>query len=122
METINDRYKTKLRRPINVGTRFSEDEFALIKAAATSANVPYSDWFRGTVLDALTNQKDDPTLVAVLEEIEFIKLFLLNTLPILLTGKLTTDEQIQGLIRKCSTEKHNAAKQLIESKNRKDKS
>jgi hypothetical protein len=114
-------YRSNIRRPISLHIRLSKDEYTLMSDAANDANLPLTDWLRRTVIGVLKAQKGDPMFVTALEEIEFIKLFLVNAIPFPMTGKVTTDEQIKVLIRKCSEGRIIATKQLIESTNRKDK-
>ena len=65
-------YESKLRRPMHVGCRLSEKEYALVSAAATDANLAPADWFRRTILDSLA-PKDEPTTTLLLEVIEALE-------------------------------------------------
>src|ERR1017187_237972 len=121
MTTTNDIYQTKLRRPVNVGTRFSNEEFALISDAASCANLPLSDWFRRTVLDALADQKGDPPQIILHEEIQFIKLLLMNILPKMASGKTVTEEKMMELMLRFKDEKVNLAKQIIQTSQSREK-
>jgi hypothetical protein len=121
MTTTNDIYQTKLRRPVNVGTRFSNEEFALISDAASCANLPLSDWFRRTVLDALADQKGDPPQIILHEEIQFIKLILMNILPKMASGKTVTEEKMMELMLRFKDEKVNLAKQIIQTSQSREK-
>ena len=121
MTTTNDIYQTKLRRPVNVGTRFSNEEFALISDAASGANLPLSDWFRRTVLDTLADQKGDPPQIILHEEIQFIKLILMNILPKMASGKTVTEEKMMELMLRFKDEKVNLAKQIIQTSQSREK-
>jgi hypothetical protein len=115
MASTTGEYQTKIRRPINVTTRFSNEEFALISDAASRANLPLADWFRRTVLDALANQNDDPPQIILHEEIQFIKLILMNMLPKIASGKTVTEEKTMELMLRFKDEKVNLAKQIIQT-------
>ena len=121
MASTTGEYQTKIRRPINVTTRFSNEEFALISDAASRANLPLSDWFRGTVLDALADQKDDPPQIILHEEIQFIKLILMNILPKMASGKTVTEEKMMDLMLRFKDEKVNLAKQIIQTSQSREK-
>ena len=115
MASTTGEYQTKIRRPINVTTRFSNEEFALISDAASRANLPLADWFRRTVLDALANQNDDPPQIILHEEIQFIKLILMNMLPKIASGKTVTEEKTMEPMLRFKDEKVNLAKQVIQT-------
>jgi len=115
MASTTGEYQTKIRRPINVTTRFSNEEFALISDAASRANLPLADWFRRTVLDALANQNNDPPQIILHEEIQFIKLILMNMLPKIASGKTVTEEKTMELMLRFKDEKVNLAKQVIQT-------
>ena len=113
-------YRSNIRRPMSLHIRLSKDEYARMSDAAADANLPLADWSRRAIMGALKAQNSDPMFVAVLGEIEFIKLFLINGLPLPMTGKITTDDQIKVLISKCREKKLIDAKQLIECTKQKE--
>jgi GGDEF domain-containing protein len=108
-------YQSKIRRKNHVGCRLSDDEFALISAAATRENLALADWFRRTVLDSLVRKaaEDGPPLAVLLEEIQAIKLTLASTVLPILSGKRMQEEQSTALIRNCDAAKSDAAKKVV---------
>ena len=108
-------YQTKIRRPVTASTRFTNDEFALVSAAASQVNVPVADWFRRAALEALADQNDDPPQIILHEEIQFIKLILMNMLPKIASGKTVTEEKTMELMLRFKDEKLNLAKQIIQT-------
>ena len=124
MASTSDTYQSKLRRPVNVGTRFSKEEFASIEDAADRDNVSISDWFRRTVLDSLAKKvaEDEPPLTVLLEEIQAVKLTLASTVYPLLSAKRMPEEQSAALLRDCDAAKTDAAKKVLKTfRDRKDR-
>jgi hypothetical protein len=114
-------YESKLRRPMHVGCRLSDKEYALVSAAATGANLPLADWFRRTILDSLT-PNGEPTPTILLEEIQAIKLIFASTVPPILADKRMTEEQSVALMRNCESAKTDAAKKVLKTfQDRKDR-
>jgi hypothetical protein len=114
-------YESKLRRPMHVGCRLSDKEYALVSAAATDANLALADWFRRTILDSLA-PKDEPTTTVLLEEIEALKLIFASTVPPILAGKRMQEEQSAALMRDCDAAKTDAAKKVFRTfQDRKDR-
>jgi hypothetical protein len=75
---------------------------------------------RRTVLDALESPSDAPPPMVLHEEIQFIKLILMNTLPKLLGGKTVPEEKTLELMLRLKDEKANLARQMVsESQSRK---
>ena len=105
-------YESKLRRPMHVGCRLSEKEYALVSAATTDANLAPADWFRRTILDSLA-PKDEPTTTVLLEEIEALKLIFASTVPPILAGTRMQKEQSAALMRDCDAAKTDAAKKVL---------
>jgi hypothetical protein len=117
---MSEEYQSKTRRPQHSGCRFSEAEYALVSGAAASANIPIAEWIRRTVLDALESPSDAPPPMVLHEEIQFIKLILMNTLPKLLGGKTVPEEKTLELMLRLKDEKANLARQMVsESQSRK---
>ena len=117
----NSDYQTKTRRPRHIGCRLSEDEYAMVSTAASLVNVPLADWLRRTVLEAMTDKKDDPPQIILHEEIQFIKLILMNILPKMASGKTVTEEKMMELMLRFKDEKVNLAKQIIQTSQRREK-
>lgn len=105
-------YESKLRRPMHVGCRLSEKEYALVSAAAIDANLAPADWFRRTILDSLA-PKDEPTTTLLLEEIEALKLIFASTVPPILAGTRMQKDQSAALMRDCDAAKTDAAKKVL---------
>jgi hypothetical protein len=108
-------YQSKIRRPNHVGCRLSNDELALISAAATRDNLALADWFRRTVLDSLAKKsaEDEPTPMVLLEEFQSLKIIFSSIVPQLLAGKRVSEEQTTELMRKCDAAKSDAAKKVV---------
>ena len=107
-----DVYTSKNRRPHGVHTRFSDDEFAMLSAAADSQNVSLADLVRRTVVESLT-RKDEPTTTLLLEEIEALKLIFASTVPPILAGTRIQKDQSAALMRDCDAAKTDAAKKVL---------
>ena len=114
MPIPTDVYTSKNRRPHGVHTRFSDDEFALLSAAADSQNVSLADLVRRTVVESLTT-KDEPTTTVLLEEIEALKLIFASTVPPILAGTRMQKEQSAALMRDCDAAKTDAAKKVLKA-------
>jgi hypothetical protein len=93
----------------------SEDEYAMVSTAASLVNVPLADWLRRTVLEAMMDKQDDPPQIILHEEIQFIKLILMNILPKMASGKTVTEEKMMELMLRFKDEKVNLAKQIIQT-------
>jgi hypothetical protein len=65
-------YKSKIRRPKNIGCRLSEEENQRVVAAAQRDNVPVADWFRHAILAALDSNKQ-PSNAVLLAQIDELK-------------------------------------------------
>jgi hypothetical protein len=87
----------------------------MVSTAASLVNVPLADWLRRTVLEAMTDKKDDPPQIILHEEIQFIKLILMNILPKIASGKTVTEEKMMELMLRFKDEKCNLAKQIIQT-------
>ena len=60
-------------------------------------------------------KKDDPPQIILHEEIQFIKLILMNILPKMASGKTVTEEKMMELMLRFKDEKVNLAKQIIQT-------
>ena len=114
MPIPTDQYTSKTRRPHGVHTRFSDDEMALLSAAANGQNVALADFVRRTVLDSLAT-KNEPTMTVLLEEIEAIKLIFASTVPPILAGTRMQKDQSAALMRDCDAAKTDAAKKVLKA-------
>ena len=69
----------------------------------------------------MTDKKDDPPQIILHEEIQFIKLILMNILPKMACGKTVTEEKMMELMLRFKDEKVNLAKQIIQTSQRREK-
>jgi len=115
-------YRSPTRRPHNITTRFSDDELALVQAAAKRANVSLSEWYRRTVLTALEGSETGLILTLIHEDMQFLKIFMGTLFLPYLNGKTLTKEQTANVLLELKSAKISASKgEIIDAQNRKEK-
>jgi hypothetical protein len=113
MEDSKTEYQTNIRRPKSVHTRFSHDEYAQLFSAAQRDNLSLADWFRRTALASLQGQKDDSLVIVLLEEIQFVKLLLLNTIPALIRNNAISEKDFKNMAAQHIDTKTTLAQDII---------
>jgi hypothetical protein len=106
-------------RTKGLSTKVTEEEFALLDAAASQRGLTLSEWCRVTLLEQVNRQElkaatDSAGQLAFIAELSALRAILLNVLFKLANRQTLTVEEMQQLIDRADSDKFRKARERLE--------
>ena len=117
-ERIEARARGKRRsivRTVTVGGKFTEIEAKALAKQAAQRGQLLGEWARESLLSNSREQTQEVEGIALFDEVQALRLVLINTLEPLLRGDKMSAEQFKEMLRYVKSNKRKAAAELMES-------